>query len=71
MLFSEYSGPVGVKTEKKMDKPLLFGESSNGGGRRYRLYRRSEAITYGSPYQRAAALVDLVTFFYLFFFPVN
>ncbi|TYI94552.1 hypothetical protein E1A91_D02G212000v1 [Gossypium mustelinum] len=42
-----------------MDKPLLFGETSNGGGRRDRLYRRSEAITYGSPYQRAAALVDL------------
>ncbi|XP_007043598.2 PREDICTED: two pore calcium channel protein 1 isoform X1 [Theobroma cacao] len=42
-----------------MDKPLLFGESSNGGGRRDPLYRRSEAITYGSPYQKAAALVDL------------
>ncbi|XVF01995.1 hypothetical protein REPUB_Repub04eG0138100 [Reevesia pubescens] len=42
-----------------MEKPLLFGESSNGGGRRDRLYRRSEAITYGSSYQRAAALVDL------------
>ncbi|KAG4208818.1 hypothetical protein ERO13_A03G156500v2 [Gossypium hirsutum] len=42
-----------------MNKPLLFGETSNGGGRRDRLYRRSEAITYGSPYQRAAALVDL------------
>ncbi|XWS39459.1 hypothetical protein CRYUN_Cryun18bG0056000 [Craigia yunnanensis] len=42
-----------------MDKPLLFGESSNGGGRRDRLHRRSEAITYGSPYQKAAALVDL------------
>ncbi|KAK8605735.1 hypothetical protein V6N13_102508 [Hibiscus sabdariffa] len=43
-----------------MDKPLLFGETSDGGGgRRDRLYRRSEAITYGSPYQRAAALVDL------------
>ncbi|PPD81440.1 hypothetical protein GOBAR_DD21635 [Gossypium barbadense] len=42
-----------------MDKPLLFGETSNGGGRRDRLYRRSEAITYGSHYQRAAALVDL------------
>ncbi|KAK9027519.1 hypothetical protein V6N11_067352 [Hibiscus sabdariffa] len=42
-----------------MDKLLLFGETSNGGGRRDRLYLRSEAITYGSPYQRAAALVDL------------
>ncbi|KAL4281329.1 hypothetical protein GQ457_03G006550 [Hibiscus cannabinus] len=42
-----------------MDKLLLFGETSNGGGRRGRLFLRSEAITYGSPYQRAAALVDL------------
>lgn len=51
----------------KMDKPLLFGESSNGGRTRDRVYRRSEAITYGSSYQKAAALVDLVTFFNLFF----
>ncbi|KAE8686509.1 Two pore calcium channel protein 1 [Hibiscus syriacus] len=42
-----------------MDKPMLYGETSGGGGRRGRLYRRSEAITYGSPYQQAAALVDL------------
>ncbi|XP_022764063.1 two pore calcium channel protein 1 isoform X2 [Durio zibethinus] len=42
-----------------MHKPLLFGESSCAGGSRDRFYRRSEAITYGSPYQRAAALVDL------------
>ncbi|OMO99574.1 hypothetical protein CCACVL1_03732, partial [Corchorus capsularis] len=42
-----------------MDKPLLFGETSNGAGLRNRLYRRSDAITYGSPYQKAAALVDL------------
>ncbi|XVE66198.1 hypothetical protein DITRI_Ditri08aG0061300 [Diplodiscus trichospermus] len=42
-----------------MDKPLLFGESSNGGRSGDRLYRRSEAITYGSRYQKAAALVDL------------
>ncbi|XVF66835.1 hypothetical protein PTKIN_Ptkin10aG0069700 [Pterospermum kingtungense] len=42
-----------------MDKPLLFGESSNRGRTRDRVYRRSEAITYGSSYQKAAALVDL------------
>lgn len=53
-----------------MDKPLLYGETSNGGGRRDRLYRRSEAITYGSPYQRAAALVDLVTFYFPFLFSI-
>ncbi|KAJ9686327.1 hypothetical protein PVL29_015294 [Vitis rotundifolia] len=46
-----------------MDKPLLDGESSGSGGRRRGqtpvFHRRSDAITYGSPYQKAAALVDL------------
>ncbi|RVW46853.1 hypothetical protein CK203_075644 [Vitis vinifera] len=45
-----------------MDKPLLDGESS-GGRRRGQtpvFHRRSDAIAYGSPYQKAAALVDLV-----------
>lgn len=44
-----------------MDKPLLDGESS-GGRRRGQtpvFHRRSDAIAYGSPYQKAAALVDL------------
>ncbi|KAI3718455.1 hypothetical protein L6452_19327 [Arctium lappa] len=45
-----------------MDAPLLGGESSSrwgveGGRRVYN--RRSDAIAYGSPYQKAAALVDL------------
>lgn len=45
-----------------MDAPLLGGESSSRwgveGGRRV-YHRRSDAIAYGSPYQKAAALVDL------------
>lgn len=45
-----------------MEKPLLSGESS-GHGRRSdgtaNYTRRSDAIAYGSPYQKAAALVDL------------
>lgn len=45
-----------------MDAALLGGESSSrwgvaGGRRDYK--RRSDAIAYGSPYQKAAALVDL------------
>ncbi|XP_010689009.1 two pore calcium channel protein 1A [Beta vulgaris subsp. vulgaris] len=39
-----------------MDKPLLRGESSS---RAPIFHRRSDAITHGSIYQRAAALVDL------------
>ncbi|GMH12091.1 hypothetical protein Nepgr_013932 [Nepenthes gracilis] len=49
-----------------MEKPLIGGESSSNGNSnsnsRDRLpvfNRRSDAITYGSPYQKAAALVDL------------
>ncbi|XP_021899922.1 two pore calcium channel protein 1 [Carica papaya] len=42
-----------------MEKPFLRGESSGGGRGRDWMYRRSDAITYGSPYQKAAALVDL------------
>lgn len=45
-----------------MERPLLGGESSHGIGPRDRFNRRSDAITYGSPYQKAAALVDLVCF---------
>ncbi|KAA8526381.1 hypothetical protein F0562_008416 [Nyssa sinensis] len=48
-----------------MEKPLLAGDSSSGGsvsGPRNQpavFHRRSAAIAYGSPYQKAAALVDL------------
>ncbi|KAH7861661.1 hypothetical protein Vadar_029050 [Vaccinium darrowii] len=51
-----------------MEKPLLGGESARESARRStswlrdqsaRFFRRSEAISYGSPYQKAAALVDL------------
>ncbi|KAK9078756.1 hypothetical protein SSX86_002814 [Deinandra increscens subsp. villosa] len=38
-------------------EPLLGGETSRGGRKPF--YRRSDAIAYGSPYQKAAALVDL------------
>ncbi|XP_048327479.1 two pore calcium channel protein 1 isoform X2 [Ziziphus jujuba] len=41
-----------------MEKPLLSGESS-GTRRTAGFRRRSDAIAYGSPYQKAAALVDL------------
>jgi two pore calcium channel protein len=54
-----------------MEKPLL-GESSGGRDIRFRrrdqstskskFPRRSDAITHGSPFQKAAALVDLVSF---------
>nr|XP_043623765.1 two pore calcium channel protein 1A [Erigeron canadensis] len=39
------------------EAPLLGGESSRGGRKPFS--RRSDAIAYGSPYQKAAALVDL------------
>ncbi|EXB37988.1 Two pore calcium channel protein 1 [Morus notabilis] len=45
-----------------MEKPLLSGESSGharSDGRSASFRRRSDAIAYGSPYQKAAALVDL------------
>ncbi|EXB37992.1 Two pore calcium channel protein 1 [Morus notabilis] len=45
-----------------MEKPLLSGESSGHArsvGRSASFRRRSDAIAYGSPYQKAAALVDL------------
>ncbi|KAL2937769.1 Two pore calcium channel protein 1A, partial [Bienertia sinuspersici] len=45
-----------LKKKRKMDKPLLRGESSRHS---YVFNRRSDAITHGSVYQRAAALVDL------------
>ncbi|KAJ0879208.1 putative EF-hand domain, Ion transport domain, EF-hand domain pair protein [Helianthus annuus] len=38
-------------------EPLLGGESSRAGRKPFN--RRSDAIAYGSPYQKAAALVDL------------
>ncbi|KAF3444127.1 hypothetical protein FNV43_RR13817 [Rhamnella rubrinervis] len=41
-----------------MEKPLLSGETS-GHRRPSGFTRRSDAITYGSSYQKAAALVDL------------
>lgn len=54
-----------------MEEPLITEESSSGGGRRrsggnvhQRSYqRRSDAIAYGTRYQKAAALVDLVSLF--------
>ncbi|KAB5530091.1 hypothetical protein DKX38_020172 [Salix brachista] len=54
------------RSPKKMEKPLL-GESSGGRDRRIRrrdqstpkFPRRSDAIAHGSPFQKAAALVDL------------
>ncbi|GLU06440.1 hypothetical protein SLE2022_234750 [Rubroshorea leprosula] len=42
-----------------MEKPLLSTGECSSGGRRDRVYCRSDAITCGSPYQKAAALVDL------------
>ncbi|CAL5342606.1 unnamed protein product [Camellia sinensis] len=45
-----------------MDKEAFLGGESSGGGRRDRsshFPRRSDAIAHGSPYQKAAALVDL------------
>ncbi|XP_059450959.1 two pore calcium channel protein 1A-like [Corylus avellana] len=42
-----------------MEKPLMGGESSGSGVRRRGHYKHSDAIAYGSRYQRAAALIDL------------
>ncbi|KAL7215996.1 hypothetical protein ACSBR1_028029 [Camellia fascicularis] len=45
-----------------MDKEAFLGGESSGGGSRDRsshFSRRSDAIAHGSPYQKAAALVDL------------
>nr|XP_023906859.1 two pore calcium channel protein 1-like [Quercus suber]POF18131.1 two pore calcium channel protein 1 [Quercus suber] len=44
-----------------MEKPLLSGESSRAtaAGRKREHHNRSEAITYGSNFEKAAALVDL------------
>ncbi|XP_047167841.1 two pore calcium channel protein 1-like [Vigna umbellata] len=42
-----------------MDQSLLRGESSGLSSRRRGLFRRSDAITYGSNYEKAAALIDL------------
>ncbi|KAK4749796.1 hypothetical protein SAY87_027245 [Trapa incisa] len=44
---------------KVMERLLLIGEGSQVVSRRDRFSHRSDAITYGSPYQKAAALVDL------------
>lgn len=40
-----------------MEDPLIGRDSRGGGADRV---RRSEAITHGTPFQKAAALVDLV-----------
>ncbi|KAI4333961.1 hypothetical protein L6164_018707 [Bauhinia variegata] len=40
-------------------EPLLKGETSGRRERGAGIFRRSDALTYGSPYQKAAALVDL------------
>lgn len=52
-----------------MEAALLEGESSRSSSSPRRrddrtgvFLRRSDAIAYGSPYQKAAALVDLVCF---------
>ncbi|KAG8364725.1 hypothetical protein BUALT_Bualt18G0028600 [Buddleja alternifolia] len=42
-----------------MDEALLGGGSPSGESRKRVFNRRSNAIAYGSPYQKAAALVDL------------
>ena len=42
-----------------MDDPLVAGETSTLRRRRRSFKRRSDAISYGSDYQKAAALVDL------------
>ena len=41
----------------------MGGESSGSGGRLRGLHKHSDAIAYGSRYQKAAALVDLVSSF--------
>jgi hypothetical protein len=46
-----------------MEKPLLGGESSGSKGRRREHYKYADAIAYGSAYQKAGALVDLVSSF--------
>lgn len=43
-----------------MEDPLI-GRESRGGGTD-RIVRRSEAITHGTTFQKAAALVDLVLY---------
>jgi len=43
-----------------MEQSLLRGESSGLSYRRRGPFRRSDAITYGSNYEKAAALIDLV-----------
>ena len=44
-----------------MEDPLIGRESrGGGGGGTDRIVRRSEAITHGTTFQKAAALVDLV-----------
>ncbi|KAG5381452.1 hypothetical protein IGI04_032922 [Brassica rapa subsp. trilocularis] len=42
-----------------MEDPLIGRESRGGGGSTDRIVRRSEAITHGTTFQKAAALVDL------------
>lgn len=45
-------------------KPLLDEESGRDGDLRRERHKRSDAIAFGSPYQKAAALVDLVVLFF-------
>ena len=53
-----------------MENPLLSGESSRAtaAGRKREHQNRSEAIAYGSNFEKAAALVDLVRFILCFTF---
>ena len=53
-----------------MEKPLLSGENSraSAAGRKREHHNRSEAIAYGSDFEKAAALVDLVRFSLCFTF---
>ena len=53
-----------------MEKPLLSGENSraSAAGRKREHHNRSEAIAYGSDFEKAAALVDLVRFILCFTF---
>ncbi|XP_043689271.1 two pore calcium channel protein 1B [Telopea speciosissima] len=58
----EIPGELEEGEARKMETPLLDGESSRNQqpGKRTKVYqRRSDAITQGTPYQKAAALIDL------------
>lgn len=56
-----------ISESLKMEEAFLGRDGSPRRDRRRRIFnRRSDAIVYGSPYQKAAALVDLVRWFFVF-----